>query len=50
MIPIAHAGHWALDVLYAAPILVVIVVIASNAIRDRRSARDEDREPRSGAE
>jgi hypothetical protein len=50
MILIAHAGHWALDVLYAAPILVVIFVIASNAIRDRRAARGEDRDPRSGAE
>jgi hypothetical protein len=50
MIPIAHAGHWAVDVLYAAPILVVIFVIASNVIRDRRASRDEDRESGSGTE
>jgi hypothetical protein len=48
--PVAHAGHWALDVLYAVPLLVVIFVIARNAIRDRREGRNgEGREPPSRA-
>jgi hypothetical protein len=51
MLPVAHAGHWALDVLYVAPILIVILVIVTNVVRDRRAARDEEgREPPSGAE
>ena len=49
-LPLAHAGHWALDVLYAAPILVVVIVIATNVIRERRASRHERREPRPGAD
>ncbi len=50
-LPLAHAGHWALDVLYVTPILVVALVIVTNAIRDRRAARHEEgREPPSAAD
>jgi hypothetical protein len=35
-LPIAHAGHWALYVLYAIPIVVVLASIVANLARDRR--------------
>jgi len=34
--PIAHAGHWASTLLYAAPILVVIAALIIQRLRDRR--------------
>jgi hypothetical protein len=36
VLPIAHAGHWALYVLYAVPILIVLGSIVVNMARDRR--------------
>jgi hypothetical protein len=39
VLPLAHAGHYALYVLYAAPVFVVIGSIVSNLIRDRRARR-----------
>ena len=39
-LPLAHAGHYALYVLYAVPVLVVIWSILLSAIRDRRTRRD----------
>jgi hypothetical protein len=42
----AHVGHWAADLLYVMPVLVIVVWISIRAIIDRRSARaDEDRSP-----
>jgi hypothetical protein len=39
VLPIAHAGHWALYVLYAVPILIVLGSIVLNMHRDRRGRR-----------
>ena len=38
-IPLAHAGHWALYVLYAVPVLVVLASIAVTMVRQRREDR-----------
>jgi hypothetical protein len=35
MIPVAHASHWAISALYAAPVIVVLIAIVHNAFRDR---------------
>jgi len=35
-LPIAHAGHWAIYVLYAVPVLIVLGSIARTMLRDRR--------------
>jgi hypothetical protein len=34
--PLAHAGHWAASLLYLAPILIVIALVAVQSVRDRR--------------
>jgi hypothetical protein len=36
MVLVAHAGHWLIWVLYAVPILIVLVSIAAGVIRQRR--------------
>ncbi|HEX6781483.1 MAG TPA: hypothetical protein VF125_05565 [Solirubrobacterales bacterium] len=36
MLPLAHAGHYAVWVLYALPVLVVIFAIVRNAMTQRR--------------
>ena len=36
MLPIAHAGHWALWLLYAVPVIVVCVSIVTTVLRERR--------------
>lgn len=36
MIPLAHAGHWLVNLAYAAPLLVVVVIIVREKLRDRR--------------
>ena len=35
LIPLAHAGHWAVYVLYAVPVLIVLGSILVTAIRSR---------------
>lgn len=44
--PLAHAGHWLVDLLYVLPVVVVVGWLAFNAVRDRRRRRGD----RSGAE
>jgi hypothetical protein len=39
-LPLAHAGHWALYVLYALPILIVLGSIVATMLRDRRGHRE----------
>jgi hypothetical protein len=39
MLPIAHAGHWALYGLYLVPVLIVLASIATAVVRDRRARR-----------
>ena len=40
MLPLAHAGHWLVYVLYGVPVLIVLGSIAVTMVRDRRSRRD----------
>jgi hypothetical protein len=34
--PIAHFGHWYVDLLYLAPLLVVLGALGLSSLRDRR--------------
>lgn len=36
---LAHAGHWAIYVLYAVPIVIVLGSIAVSVLRGRRQQR-----------
>ena len=45
MLPIAHAGHWALWILYAVPLIVVIVSIVNSTRRDRHRPDDAEGPP-----
>ena len=47
MIPFAHAGHILLDLLYAAPLLVMVGLLVVGKLRERRE-RDEVRGATSG--
>jgi hypothetical protein len=36
VVPLAHVGHWALWVLYAIPVVIVLGSIVVNWLRERR--------------
>jgi hypothetical protein len=40
VLPLAHAGHWALWVLYAVPVIIVLGSIVLNLVRERRGGDD----------
>ena len=42
MLPIAHAGHWA---LYVIPIAVVLVALVVSSVRERRQREGSRSEP-----
>lgn len=44
-LPIAHAGHWISSLLYLVPLLVVVAMLATASLRDRRAAAAEARTP-----
>jgi hypothetical protein len=46
-LPIAHAGHWAMLVLYAVPVLLVLGSIVTGARRTRRE-RPQRKAPATG--
>lgn len=46
MLPIAHVGHWALWILYAVPVIVVLASIVVTVLRDRREGRVSNDPPR----
>jgi cytochrome c-type biogenesis protein CcmH/NrfF len=35
-LPIAHAGHWAIYVLYAVPVIIVLGSVVMTMLRERR--------------
>ena len=37
---IAHAGHWLPQLLYLAPLIVLVVAIGLGRLRERREARE----------
>ena len=41
MLPIAHAGHWLMWILYAVPVLIVLGSIVIAMVRDRREMAHE---------
>ena len=41
MMLIAHAGHWALTLLQAAPLFAVLGVLGWRSVRDRRGAKHD---------
>ena len=45
MLPIAHAGHWALWVLYAVPLIIVLASIVNSLLRERRQRADDAGDP-----
>ena len=46
VIVFAHAGHWAVDALYLAPVLVLIGAALNGRRRERREARENRDGPR----
>jgi hypothetical protein len=41
---IAHAGHWLPQLLYLAPLIVLVVAIVVGRMRDRRERRESGQE------
>jgi len=39
--PLAHVGHWLVNVLYLVPLLIVVAMLAISSIRDRRAEAAE---------
>lgn len=39
IVPLAHAGHWFVGLLYLAPVIIVIGVLLFQTWRDRRADR-----------
>ena len=46
MLPIAHVGHWAINLLYVAPLLIVVGVLGYQSMKERRQIRREGGELR----
>jgi hypothetical protein len=40
--PLAHTGHWLVNLLYVAPVVVIVATLAVQARRDRRRAAAGD--------
>ena len=40
-LPLAHAGHWLVNVLYLVPLVIVVAMLAVSSIRDRRAEAAE---------
>ncbi|MDQ2675558.1 MAG: hypothetical protein M3Y34_02015 [Actinomycetota bacterium] len=36
-LPLAHAGHWALYVVYAVPVVVVLASVVKTVVAERRA-------------
>jgi hypothetical protein len=45
MAPLAHAGHWAVNLLYVAPLLVAVGVLGYQSAKDRRALKREGKDP-----
>jgi membrane protein implicated in regulation of membrane protease activity len=43
MIVLAHAGHWAVQLLYLAPLVVLVWMLVAARLRERRQRRPADR-------
>ena len=38
----AHAGHWLVDLIYAAPLLIMVGVLVVARMRERGGRKDPD--------
>jgi hypothetical protein len=45
MTPLAHAGHWAAQILYLMPVLAMIGMLGWAKLRQRRHPADEQEAP-----
>lgn len=45
MTPIAHAGHWLANTLYALPAIVLVLALVRQRVRERRGSAGSGREP-----
>ncbi len=43
--PLAHAGHWLVNLLYLLPLVLVLLALGVQSLRDRRRASGPRREP-----
>jgi hypothetical protein len=43
LLVLAHAGHWLPQLLYLAPLAVVVVALVVGRVRERRAARADAR-------
>ena len=41
-LPLAHAGHWIADSLYALPVVVLALALWVQSVRDKRRDRSEE--------
>jgi hypothetical protein len=41
MVLLAHAGHWLIWILYAVPVLIVLVSVVASVVRQRREQGGE---------
>ena len=39
---LAHAGHWTTSLIYLAPVLLIVLALLWQRIRDRRAGRAPD--------
>lgn len=46
MLPIAHVGHWAINLLYVAPLAIAVGVLSFQSMKDRRKVKSGEREGR----
>ena len=46
IVPIAHAGHWAINLLYVAPLVIAGGVLTVQSMKDRRKVKSGEREGR----
>ncbi len=43
--PLAHAGHWLVETLYVAPVVVIVLWISAKTVIDRRREAREGPAP-----
>lgn len=39
--PLAHAGHWVVNLLYLAPVVLIVTMLAVSSHRDKRAEAAE---------
>ena len=46
IVPLAHVGHWAINLLYVAPLVIAVGVLGYQSLKDRRQLKREGGEER----